>query len=190
MLQNGGIVLNSYRCFSSPDEVNKWVENSYTSQQLDLLDIKNNIDSPLTDYKGSSYTWMNKYIRLGYEKKQKDYDIIGLKAFLCSFSLPEAISVTRFVDLCEYWKLLWNTRCKKKYSYPGFLSTTLLPEHYRMENIKRCRLQIKILVPHGTLGAYLPEVNQYNPEFEILFPYRTILQRIKLGIYIICDKES
>lgn len=52
-----------------------------------------------------------------------------------------------------------------------------------MEDIKRSRLVIKIRIPKGTFGTYLPEVNPKAPEFEILLPHHLKLKRIKWNTF-------
>ncbi len=44
---------------------------------------------------------------------------------------------------------------------------------------------IKIIVPKGTKGVFLPEVNPGQPEFEVLFPHGTRLKRIGIDKYTI-----
>ncbi|MBE7058991.1 MAG: hypothetical protein E7387_07865 [Ruminococcaceae bacterium] len=136
------------------------------------------METPLADYKGNGYHGINKYIRLGCIENQDVFDINGLQAFLTSKTLKDSIKVFRFVDFRELVVLLWNTRKNKVYTYPGFLSTTLLKEYYSMSYIRQKRVAISIRIPKGTHGTYVAEVNPKMPEYEILLPYHTKLKRI------------
>ncbi len=170
--------LKGFRIFNIPEEVVEWTNDHYTDQELESLDIKNNLNIPLADYKGSGYHGMNEYIRLGYIENQEVFDIKGLQNFLNTKILKDSIQVYRFVDAKELVTLWWNTRRNKQYFYPGFLSTTLLKEHYSMPYIREKRVAITIKIPKGTHGTYVAEVNPKMPEYEILLPYHTKLKRI------------
>ena len=60
----------------------EWTNNHYTDEELKSLDIKNNLDTPLADYKGIGYHGMNEYIRLGCIENQHVFDIKGYNHFL------------------------------------------------------------------------------------------------------------
>lgn len=175
--------LERFRIFNIPEEVIEWTNVHYTDQELKSLDIKNNLNSPLADYKGSGYRGMNEYIRLGCINDQDVFDIKGLQSFLSSKELKDSIQVYRFVDVRELMILLWNTRRDKVYEYPGFLSTTLLKLYYGMSYIRDRRVAINIRIPKGTHGTYIAEVNPKLPEYEILLPYHTKLKRIGFMTY-------
>lgn len=177
--------MKQYKEFSSPEEVNVWVQDNYSKEELDFLDVVKNSDSPLSYYKGNYYKVINQYLRMGLEERQDTYDIVGVKAMIEQYKIPENLSVIRFIDIREFICLVWNTRFGKKYVYPCFLSTTLLRKYYAMDEIKRHRLAITILVPEGMPGIYIPEVNADSPEYEVLFPYRIKLKRISWRKYII-----
>lgn len=172
--------LERFRIFNIPEEVTEWTNVHYTDQELKSLDIKNNLNTPLADYKGNGYRGMNEYIRLGCINDQDVFDIKGLQSFLSSKKLKDSIQVYRFVDVRELMILLWNTRRDKVYEYPGFLSTTLLKLYYGMSYIRERRVAIAIRIPKGTHGTYIAEVNPKLPEYEILLPYHTKLKRIGL----------
>ena len=93
----------------------------------------------------------------------------------------------RYVSFNEYITLLRNTLFKRTYEYPCFLRTTLIDNLYSMDDIKYKRLLIKILIPKGTKGIILPEVNPKNPEFELLLPYRLKLQRVAVKTFMIAN---
>lgn len=175
--------MQNYRLFSSPKEVNEWIELNYTKDELEKLQVKKHLDSPLADYKGNAYSIMNEYIRHQWEDKQSDYDIIGLQNLLLSRVLCESIMVFRFVSVKELFLLFINTLFGKEYEYPAFLSTTLLKDYYAMDYIRKGRIAIKIYIPQGTKGTYIPEVNSELPEYEMLFPYRLKLKRISWNVY-------
>ena len=170
--------MREYKMFSKPKDVELWVNSNYTESELKRLSVSNNIDTPLADYKGGGYRLMNGYLRIHEEDKQNDFDIQGLQEFLLSKTIGEPIVVFRFVDIKELGMLWWNTRFGKTFKYSAFLSTTMLKDHYSMENIRKNRFLITINVPQGTNGTYLPEVNSKMPEYEILLPYHTKLKRI------------
>lgn len=170
-------MLNGFKIFNTPEEVVKWTKTHYTEKELSFLDIKNDLDSPLADYKGQGYHGMNECIRSGNIVNQDIFDIKGLQNFLNTKILKDSIQVYRFVDAKELVALWWNTRKNKQYDYPGFLSTTLLKEHYSMPYIREKRVAITIKIPKGTHGTYVAEVNQRLPEYEILLPYHTKLKR-------------
>ena len=126
---------------------------------------------------------MNQYVRLGSEAQQKEYDIIGLQKFLLEKAIPESIEAYRFVSFKELCYLIKGTIKGKFYTYPNFLSTTLLKDYYSMEDIKQNKFTVTIRIPKGTSGRYIAEVNPNNPEYEILIPYRVKLKRISLKVY-------
>ena len=125
---------------------------------------------------------------MGFPNSNDPIDLPSLQNLLHSHLIPENLVVYRFVDWREFAILLWNTRLGQCYTYPGFLSTTLLKDHYNMEEIKRGRTIIELHVPEGCPGAYLPEVVTYNPEFEILFPHSCSIRRIRWRKYEIVPK--
>ena len=170
--------MKNYRTFHTPFEVEAWVSQHYTQAELDELNMRNDLDSPLAYYKGSAYKYMNQIIRKGYPDNTDLFDLPGLQCLLHKYRIPEDLVTYRFVDWMELAVLAWNTRLGNHYSYPGFLSTTLLKDHYSMEEIKHGRTIIELHVPKGCPGAYLPEVVTYNPEFEILFPHSCSIRRI------------
>lgn len=170
--------MTNYRIFHTPPEVEAWVQQHYTVQEIDELTVQNDLDSPLAYYKGSAYKYMNQIIRKGYAENTDLFDLPGLNQLLHRRHIPENLVVYRFVDWKEFLILLWNTRFRKTYSYPGFLSTTLLKDHYSMGYIRNGRTIIELYVPAGCPGTYLPEVVKENPEFEILFPHHCSIRRI------------
>ncbi|MBQ9842001.1 MAG: hypothetical protein IJO42_02705 [Clostridia bacterium] len=178
-----------YRAFVSLEEVAQWVAQCYTPKELMELSALINSDTPLADYKGGLYRVMNQYLRLHCETYQSDYDIVGLQKFLLSKRLCESVAAFRFVCVKELWALWWNTRFGKEYEYPSFLSTTLLKNHYSMNDIKKSRIAIAIYMPQGTCGTYLPEVNSDKPEFEILLPYRLKIRRLSWNKYEIISNQ-
>ncbi len=175
--------MSEYREFSVPEDVAEWVEKHYSKSELDQFDIKLNPESTLAEYKGSAYCRINEYVRRRIENQQEDFDIVGLKRLLCSKKVPESIIVYRYVSLKEWWVLFKGTMNRKKFTYPSFLSTTMLKSYYSMEEIKKNRLAVKIFIPQGTPGTYLPEVNSKMPEYEILMPYHLSLKKISWNTY-------
>ena len=176
--------MNKYRSFSSPQEVEEWVRKTYSKQELQDLTIEHNSESPLFDYKGNAYKVINAMLRQGCIESQ-DYNIFGLQAVLKSKSIPENILVYRYVGIRELLILHWYTICGKEYIYPSFLSTTLLKDFYSMDNVKRCRFAINLLVMKGSHGAYIPEINPDLPEYEILFPYHVKLKRLHWNLFLV-----
>lgn len=170
--------LQDYIQLNTPSEVVSWVEKYYTNEQLTSFTVRRGIDSPLDDYKGNGYRRINEIIR--YANKSEIFDIAGLQSMLLDTYIPENIIVYRFVDIREYFILLWHTRRGHMYKYPGFLSTTLLKNFYSMEYIKNGRITIKLFVDKNCHGMYLPEVVAKNPEYEILFAHHTMIERVSL----------
>lgn len=172
--------LQDYIQLNTPGEVVSWVEKHYTNEQLTSFTVRKGIDSPLDDYKGSGYRRINEIIRYGYVSDSEIFDIVGLQSMLLNTYIPENIIAYRFVDIREYFILLWNTRRGYIYKYPGFLSTTLLKKFYSMEYIKNGRITIKLFVDKECHGMYLPDVVARNPEYEILFAHYTTIERVSL----------
>lgn len=170
--------MKNYRIFHTPSEVEVWVQQHYTTQEIDELTVQNDLDSPLAYYKGNGFKCINYTIRKGYPDSRDPIDIPGLNQLLHKYKIPDDLMVYRFVDWIEFFVLLWNTRFGKSFSYPGFLSTTLLKDHYSMEDIKNGRAIIELHVHAGCPGTYLPEVRRERPEFEILFPHHCSIRRI------------
>ena len=173
-----------YRSFSSPKEVEEWVNRTYSKQELQDLTREYNPESPLFDYKGNAYRVINAMLRRGYMESQ-DYNISSLQAVLKSKSIPENILVYRYVSMQELLTLHWYTICDKEYLYPSFLSTTLLKDFYSMDSIKRCRFAIKLLVMKGSHGTYIPEINPDLPEYEILFPFHVKLKHLHWNLFLV-----
>ena len=174
-----------YRIFRSPSDVDQWVSQIYSEQQLKELSIHNDMDSPLSLYKGNGHKAINYWIRKKLSKYLVQYRIPELNQMLCKYSIPENLTVFRFVDWKEFLILHWNTLFGRSYAYPGFLSTTLLKDYYSMENIRNGRLVIEFQVDKGCSGVYLPEVVKENPEYEILFPHHCIIKRTGWAKYAI-----
>lgn len=166
-----------YKTFQSPDEVQIWVKNNYTQEELNSLDVMQNMDSTLFYYKGADYRIINEYVRKHNEDQQSQFDINGMQALLMSKTICEDITVFRFVNIKEFFMLLKNTCLGKCYTYPHFMSTTLLKKQYSMSEKRKHRIAIKIRIPKGTKGTYLPEVNPEAPEYEVLLPFRIKLKR-------------
>ena len=172
--------MSKFHRFVNPIEVETWVREHYTEEQLDSLTVTKNLDSPLAYYKGSCYQNMNLMIRSGIVGDRSGFGIPTLQSLLMSFTIPSNIIVYRFVDLREFAILHYKTLFGRTYVNPMFLSATLLKDQYSMSEIRKHRIAIKIFVNQGARGAYLPEVNPHLPEYEILFPYHTSF--IKRGI--------
>ena len=181
--------MTNHRIFHTPSEIEDWVNQHYTSQELQELTMQNNLDSPLAWYKGNGFKCMNYTIRMGFPNSTDPIDLPALQSLLHEHHIPENLVVYRFVDWREFLILLWNTRFGRHYSYPGFLSTTLLKDHYNMEDIKAGRTIIELYVPADCPGTYLPEVVKENPEFEILFPHHCSIRRISWRKYEIVPKQ-
>ena len=177
--------MEDYKEFKTPQEVEEWVAKHYTKDELWEFDCLRNEKSPVGDYKGGLYNHMNRCLWLVGIEEYNEYSAQDLQKALMQHTIPEGITVTRFVSLKEWLALVKNTMFHKEYVYRSFLSTTLLRDHYSMDNIKRGRLAIRIYVPAGTNGMYLPEVNPASPEFEILLPCNMKLKRTGLFSFVI-----
>lgn len=178
-----------YRKFSTPEEVEAWVKKHYTEDELREGNALENVESTLAFYKGVGYRYLNECGRGGKEELKDMFDIESLQQQLLSRTIKDDIAVYRFVDKRELDILLRNTSRKRIYEYEGFLSTTLLREYYSMEDIRRRRVPITILIPKGTSGTYLPEVNSDRPEFEILLPHHLKIKQVSWWnlIFEICN---
>ncbi len=177
--------LRSYRRFTTPSDVFEWVGTHYSQDELDQFDVKKNPGHPLTWYKGGLYKDINTVIRRGWIDSYSTVDIDAIQEQLLQMHIAENITVTRFTSFKEYGYLYWHTMFRKTLEYPGFLSTTMLKDNYAMDEIRRWRIPISIYIPAGAPGMYLPEVNPSSPEYEILLPYHTKIQRITSDKYIV-----
>ncbi len=179
---------DTYKTFSTELEVKEWVEKYYTLEQLSALDVNGNADVSLIAYKGNCAEKMNRTLREKRAKVKFDSGIQKLQELLCKYELPTNIITYRFVSLKEWRALNCGTRFGRVYVHEGFLSTTLLKDQYAMGDKICNRIPILIQVPKGTRGAYLPEVNEGRPEFEILLPYGMKLKKIGFWKYRVVDK--
>lgn len=180
--------MNNYIQIGSQANLDVFIKNNYTQEQINTIaEYSGNVDSPLFEYKGGYYRHFNQLIRAKAEQNQTDYDIMGLNAFLSSFSVNTNLITYRYVSFKEYITLFRSTLFKHTYEYPCFLSTTLIDTLYSMDEIKYKRILIKILIPKGTKGVILPEVNPERPEFELLLPYRLKLKRIAVKTFMIAE---
>lgn len=174
--------MGKYHRFSTPDEVQTWVQQYYTYEELKELEELEKVEdmkiSALLFYKGNGYRHMNYCVRNGITDTNGIVDVNSLQQLLLSKRIKESIEVYRFIDFNELIILLRNTSRKHTFEFPSFLSTTLLWEYYSMEDIKRGRFRISIRIPEGTAGTYLPEINHDRPEYEILLPHHLKLRRI------------
>ena len=177
--------IKVYKGFHAPEEVDNWVHDYYSQAELDPFDMNHHLDDPISDYKGPFSKLMNAALRAGITDKYEGLDIGGLQELLLETHIPENIIVFRFVDLRELWHLWKLTAGGRPIQYDGFLSTTLLPKYYSMEDKKFLRIPIRILAPAEIPGTYLPEVNPELPEYEILFPHGLKLRRRGLRTFII-----
>ena len=132
------------------------------------------------------YRIINQYIREKRETIQKDYDIEELQKTVCSFSTVENLITYRYISGEEFKFLTQNTRMNKECEYPSFMSTTLLKDLYNIEQIKFNRRLIKIYVPKGSPGMYIPDsLFPNSPEYEFLLPYRIKLKRIGFKSFMV-----
>ena len=127
---------------------------------------------------------MNECLRGGDTRCERD-NIEKLQAYLLKCHLPENIVVYRYVSWCEWLTICTNTFFRGEYVHPGFLSTTMLKNHYGMKAIKANRVTIRINVPKGTCGICLPEVNPQKPEYEVLLAHHCKVKKYGVFEYII-----
>ncbi len=175
--------MEEYRSFDTSDEVKEWVNNNYSVAELsdltfDISNPENNV--ALFLYKGVGYRRMNENVRKGNLTNEW---VAELQSLLLSKRIKESIEVERFVDFKEWMILLGKTSWGRFYKYPAFLSTTMLSKDYGIEDIAQRRHVVKIQIPQGTPGTYIPEVNKDRPEFEVLLPYHIKLCRIKDDVF-------
>lgn len=179
--------MSIFHRFSTPEEVQKWVQQYYTYEELKELEelerVQDTRISALLFYKGNGYRRMNYCVRNGITDTNGIVDVNSLQQLLLSKRIKESIEVYRFIDFKELMLLLRNTLRKHMFEYPSFLSTTLLQEYYSMGDIKRGKILITIRIPEGTSGTYLPEINPDRPEYEILLPHHLKLRRINWNTY-------
>lgn len=168
-----------YREFSCEEDVDEWVMQNYNTSEIDVLKEMLKGVNALVLYKGNGALNLNGSIR---EEKEDEF-VNELQDFLYERTIPDSIVVTRFVSYSEKSVLHKMTRNGNLYEYKGFLSTTLLPSEYGMDEIRRRRSRIKIFIPEGAKGTYIPEINRALPEFEILLANGTKLRRIGLDKY-------
>lgn len=168
-----------YRVFLSRDDVDEWVMQNYNAREIDALKEMLRGVNALALYKGNGALNLNRSIR----EENEDEFVSELQDFLYERTIPDSIVVTRFVCYSEKSVLHKMTRNGNLYEYKGFLSTTLLPSEYGMDEIRRGRSRIKIFIPEGAKGTYIPEINKALPEFEILLANGTKLRRIGLDKY-------
>lgn len=175
--------MEEYRSFNTPEEVKEWVNNNYSIAELS--DLSFNISNPENNvslflYKGVGYKRMNENVRKGNLTNEW---VAELQKLLLSKRIKESIEVERFVDFKEWIILVRKTRRRRVFEYPAFLSTTMLSKDYGIDDIACRRHIIKIQIPQGTPGTYIPEVNKDRPEFEILMPHHIRLCRIKDDVF-------
>lgn len=176
--------MAQFRIFQMPEDVSNWASIHFSASQMSDFDVKKHIDSGLADYKGGYYKIINLYLRAGSEKCN-GYDVEGLQNQLLKCKLPDNITAYRYVCIREWISIRCKTLWNKTYIYPTFLSTTLLPKYYGMPEIKWGRVKLKILLPRGTRGMYIPEVNPNMPEFEVLLPHHTHIKSRGFCSYIV-----
>ena len=182
--------MNGYSKFTDPSSVNDWLLKSVPNELREKWNAEIlNRESDLCFYKGAGATKMNECLRKPNEN-QSIYQMIekeinGLYDLLNTYKLDESVITYRYVSGKELIALVKGTLFKRIYKYHGFLSTTLLPDHYSMDDIKRKRCMIKILVPKGTPGIIVPEIVPENSEYEWLMPCGLCLKRLCLKTYII-----
>ena len=176
--------------FKTKEAVENWVKQNYTEEQLGRLQISRyestDVSWAYVAYKGNLSEKINSALREEPSKIMTDEWLKEFQEFISTYFIPEDITVYRFVSNKEYCWLDRATRWGKTCVYNGFLSTTLLKNRYRelYSRVHR-RMVVKIIVPKGTKGTYLPEVNPDMPEFEVLFPHGTRLKRIGIDKYTI-----
>lgn len=172
-------VNEEYREFSSEEDVDEWVMQNYKVSEIDVLREMLRGVNAMVLYKGNGALNMNRSIREG----KTNTFVNELQKILLERTIPDNIVATRFIDYSEKSVLHKMTRNGNLYEYKGFLSTTLLPSEYGMDEIRRRRSRIKIFIPKGVKGTYIPEINKGLPEFEILLVNGTKLRRIGLDKY-------
>lgn len=172
--------MEKYTKLKNKEELDNWLNRNYTKEQMDYLQSEaNNPESSLFFYYGEGYRIYNRYLRKRLENQQKDYDIVGLRKLICSFSTVENLVVYRYINADEFRFLRKSTFMNKECEYPSFMSTTLVKELYNVTDVMHRRILIKIYIPKGSPGMYIPDPLFANSfEYEFLLPYRIKLKRI------------
>lgn len=178
--------MDGYKLFHDSAEINEWVNQYYTKEEVDIFRIGDNVHIGFVLYKGNGSRSINSSIR---ENRYNPY-VDELQELLYTSEIRDNIQVVRFVDKREQRILHKATRWGKLFCYPGFLSTTMLEKQYAMDEVRSGRVPITIYIPKGTPGAYLPEVNSSLPEYEILLPHGMILKRVKKGSYLVMNSQD
>ncbi len=186
-MQKRHIKRESFRSFSTPLEVNDWLTENYTREQLEEFDGLRGDENPIGDYKGAVYKYINECTRFIYKGAIPIPEAAYIQDKLLKMEIPENIRVSRFVDLKEFVMLIRETAFSKSMLYKSFMSTTLLKDYCRIDDIRRERhvFPISIYVPKGTPGMYISDNEPEFPEYEILFPHGLHIERISIKEYLI-----
>lgn len=169
--------MQKFKEFYTPEEVDAWAAKSYSNIVLDYFDLNKQPPlSPLSLYAGSMSNRINISLRKGalsdtfshFERLQYD---------LCQNTLPESITVWRYITFQELFLLWWETAFGKIYVNSAFVSTTLLRNFFSGQ-ARRNGIVIRIDAPKGSPGMYITELNNaVIAEYEFLFAHHLAFKR-------------
>ena len=177
------MLLEEFREFNTPEEVDKWVSTSFSNTVIQHFDLNKQPPlSPVSLYTSSISGKINASLRRGALNDSFSH-FEGLQYDLCQNEIPENITVWRYVTFQEMFLLWRKTAFGRTYVNPAFLSTTLLREHFSGQAGSNC-IVIRIDVPVDTPGAYITELNNAAiAEYEVLFPHHLSFKRTETFIY-------
>lgn len=180
----GGVEsLQKFKEFFTPQEVDVWVSKNYSNEVRDYFDLnKQPTLSPLSLYTGSMSSRINDLLRRGILNNDFTH-FEGLQYDLCRNTLPESITVWRYITFKELVHLWKATVFGKTYINPAFVSTTLLRDHFSGQ-ARRNGIVIQIDTPKGTPGVYVKELNNAAiAEYEVLLAHHLAFKRKGINVF-------
>lgn len=175
--------MKEFKEFYIPEEVDEWVATNCSDSVIQYFDLnKQHLLSPLSLYTGSISSKINNSLRRG--NLTDDFSHFeGLQYDLCQNTIPENITVWRYINFQEMFLLWRKTMFGRTYVNPAFVSTTLLREHFSGQ-ARNNGIVIRIDVPKNTPGAYITELNNaVIAEYEVLFPHHLSFKRKDIFTY-------
>ncbi len=143
---------------------------------------KQSLLSPLSLYAGSISGKINASLRKGVLSDSFSH-FEGLQYDLCQNTLPESLTVWRYIAFQEMFFLWMATAFGKTYINPAFVSTTLLRNFFSGQ-ARGNGIVIRIDAPKGTPGMYITELNNAAiAEYEVLFAHHLAFKRTGILTY-------
>lgn len=178
-----GCILKEFKELFTPKDVTTWVSKNYSGLELESFDLNKQPPlSPLSFYTGSMSGKINTLLRRGILSDNFSH-FEGLQYDLCNKTLPDSISLWRYISPKEMFLLWTSTVLGRTYTNPTFVSITLLRGSFSGQ-ARSNPIVIRINAPKGAPGMYITELDgAVIAEYEVLFAHHLTFKRTGMLTY-------